>query len=91
MEYVQMFAVQVAMTVVLVVIISRKLVLQNIAFRNQLSVYLRTVDKNKIKSQIRDRDRRLWLMLKKLLDSWSDYLVIVTPETVRSSGTVNEY
>ena len=84
MEYIQIFAVQVAMTVVIVVVICRKLILQNIALRNQLGLYLRTIDKEKIKSQIRDRDRRLWLMLKKLLDNWRDYLVIVTPETVIS-------
>jgi len=82
MEYMLMFLVQAALTVAAVVFVNRKLLLQNIAFRNQLGVYLRTVEKTKIRSQIRDRERRLWLMLKKLLDNWSDYLVIVKPETV---------
>ena len=82
MKYILMFLLQAVLTVAAVVFINRKLLLQNIAFRNQLGVYLRTIEKTKIKSQIRDRDRRLWLMLKKILDDWSDYLVIVQPMTV---------
>lgn len=79
-----MFALQAAMTTAAVIVVNRKLMLQNIAFRNQLGVYMRSIDKKKIKSQIRDRDRRLWLLLKKLLRNWSEYLVIVKPETVIS-------
>ena len=82
MIFVVMVAVQSLLTVFFVVVINRKLLLQNIALRNQLGVYLRTIDKNKIKPQIRDRDRKLWLLLRKFLENWSDYLVIVKPETV---------
>ncbi|MCP4603800.1 MAG: transposase [Proteobacteria bacterium] len=82
MKYLMMFAIQLVVTTAAVIVVNRKLMLHNIAFRNQLGVYFRTVDKKKIKSQIRDRDRRLWLMLKKLLDDWTDYLVIVKPEAV---------
>ena len=82
MIFVVMVAAQLLMTGLFVVVINRKLLLQNIALRNQIGVYLRTVDKKKIKSQIRDRDRRLWLLLRKFLENWSDYLVIVKPETV---------
>ena len=84
MELVLMFALQLAMTTAAVIVVNRKLMLQNIALRNQLGVYMRTIDKSKNKSQIRDRDRRLWLLLKKVLHDWSDYLVIVKPETVIS-------
>ena len=84
MEFVLMFALQVVLTTASVIVVNRKLMLQNIALRNQLGVYMRTIDKSKIKSQIRDRDRRFWLLLKKLLHDWSDYLVIVKPETVIS-------
>jgi hypothetical protein len=82
MEFDLMLAFQVAITTAAVIVVNRKLMLQNIAFRNQLGVYLRTIKKTKIKSQIRDRDRKLWLIRGKLLDDWSDYLVIVKPETV---------
>jgi hypothetical protein len=81
-KYALIFAVQMVMTAVAVVIINRKLLLQNIALRNQLGVYMRTIDKNKIRSQIRDRDRILWVLLKKILHDWSDFLVIVNPQTV---------
>lgn len=59
MIFVVMVAAQLPMTGLFVVVINRKLPLQNIALRNQLGVYLLTIDKNKIKPQIRDRDRRL--------------------------------
>ncbi|MCP4606429.1 MAG: hypothetical protein GY847_38970 [Proteobacteria bacterium] len=52
MEYALMFAVQVTLTTVAVVFINRKLLLQKIAFRNQLGVYLRTIEKTKIKSPV---------------------------------------
>ena len=54
-----MLGIQVAFTVFIAVFINRRLLLQNVALRNQLGVYLRTIDKNKLKSHIRDRDRRL--------------------------------
>jgi hypothetical protein len=82
MVYVLMFGIQVAFTVIVAVFINRRLLLQNVALRNQLGVYLRTIDTKKLKSQIRDRDRRLWLVLKRLLENWTDYLVIVKPKTV---------
>ncbi len=82
MDFARLVAVQMVVTVFITIFISRKLLLQNVALRNQLGVYLRTVDKRKIKSQIRDRDRGLWIILKKFLHDWSDYLVIVKPETV---------
>ena len=82
MIYVLMFGIQVAFTVVIAVFVNRRLLLQNVALRNQLGVYLRTIDKKKLKSHIRDRDRRLWLVLKRLLENWTDYLVIVKPKTV---------
>ena len=48
MEDILVFLVQAALTVVVVVVINRKLLLQNIAFGNQLGVYLRTIEKTKI-------------------------------------------
>ena len=57
MDFALLVVVQMVVTVFITIFINRKLLLQNVALRNQLGVYLRTVDKSKIKSQIRDRDR----------------------------------
>ena len=82
MVHVLTFGIQAVANFIVAVFINRRLLLQNVALRNQLGVYLRTIDKKKIKSQIRDRDRRLWIILKRLLENWAEHLVIVKPQTV---------
>ena len=51
--------VQVFLTAVVFVAMHRRLVFETIALRHQLGVYVRTVDKAKVRAAIRDRDRIL--------------------------------
>ncbi len=55
-----------------------QLVLENIALRQQLAVYKRSVGR----PNINDRDRIFWLTVMRLLRDWRDALVIVQPATV---------
>ena len=47
-------------------IVQRQLLLEIIALRHQLGLYRRTVEKEKVKTKIRDRDRIIWICLSKL-------------------------
>ena len=55
-----------------------KLVLENLALRQQLAVQQRSIKRPKL----RDRDRFFWYMLSQLWIEWRSTLLIVKPETV---------
>ncbi len=55
-----------------------QLALENIALRQQLAVYMRTVKRPKIE----DRDRIFWLTVMGMLKEWKEALVFVQPNTV---------
>ncbi len=55
-----------------------RLALENVALRQQLAVLRRSVNRAKID----DSDRVFWILIRRLLDSWRDTLLIVKPETV---------
>ncbi len=55
-------------------------VLENLALRQQLSVYKRLHPR----PQLRQRDRLFWIWLSKIWDDWRNALIIVRPETVIS-------
>ncbi len=54
------------------------LVLENVALRQQLAVYVRQSRRPKL----RDRDRRFWSLLAHTWSGWRSALVIVKPDTV---------
>jgi putative transposase len=56
----------------------RQLALENLALRQQLSVYKRTVTR----PPLRRRDRLFWVGLASVWAGWKQSLVIVTPDTV---------
>jgi len=55
-----------------------QLALENIALRQQLAVYKRTVKRPKIE----DRDRIFWMSIMGMLKEWKEALVFVQPRTV---------
>ena len=55
-----------------------RLALENIALRQQIVVLRRSVKRAKIE----DSDRVFWILMRRLLDSWRETLLIVQPETV---------
>ena len=56
----------------------RHLALENLALRQQLAVYKRTVTR----LELRGSDRLFWICLSRLWTGWRDTLVIVAPDTV---------
>jgi hypothetical protein len=56
----------------------RQLALENLALRQQLAVYKRTVTR----PPLRRRDRLFWVGLARVWAGWKQSLVIVTPDTV---------
>jgi putative transposase len=56
----------------------RQLALENLALREQLAVYKRTVTRPKL----RTTDRLFWIVLARIWAGWRRPLVIVTPDTV---------
>ena len=56
----------------------RQLALENLALRQQLAVYKRTVTRPKL----RTTDRLFWVWLARVWAGWRQPLVIVTPDTV---------
>ena len=55
-----------------------RLALENVDLRQQIIVLKRSVKRAKIE----DSDRIFWILMRRLLDSWRDTLLIVKPETV---------
>ncbi len=55
-----------------------RLVLENIALRQQLVVLQRSVKRAKIE----DSDRIFWILMRRMLSSGRDTLMIVQPDTV---------
>ena len=55
-----------------------RLALENLALRQQLSIYQRTTDRPTLK----DSDRLFWTMACEFVENWKDHLVIVKPDTV---------
>ncbi|MHC4898439.1 MAG: integrase core domain-containing protein [Planctomycetota bacterium] len=55
-----------------------RLALENVALRQQVAVLKRSVKRAKID----DSDRIFWILMRRLLDSWRETLLIVKPETV---------
>jgi transposase InsO family protein len=55
-----------------------QLALENLALRHQLAVLKRSVPRPRIE----DRDRRLWILLRRFLACWRDALILVQPDTV---------
>ena len=56
----------------------RQLALENLALRQQLDVYKRTI----ARPTIRLTDRLFWVVLARVCTGWRRHLVIVTPDTV---------
>jgi hypothetical protein len=56
----------------------RQLALENLALRQQLAVYRRTV----ARPRLRRTDRLFWVSLAKGWTAWGSHLLIVTPDTV---------
>src|SRR6266705_1937822 len=56
----------------------RQLALENLALRQQLAVYKRTVNRPKLQRS----DRLLWVWLSRVWPAWRQALVIVAPATV---------
>jgi putative transposase len=56
----------------------RQLALENLALRQQLAVYKRTI----IRPPLRRTDRLFWIGLARIWTRWRQALVIVTPDTV---------
>src|SRR5438552_2100471 len=56
----------------------RQLALENLALRQQLAVYRRTV----ARPRLRRGDRLFWVALSRLWRGWKQALVIVAPDTV---------
>src|SRR6266481_2991091 len=56
----------------------RQLALENLALRQQLAVYKRTVNRPKLQRS----DRLLWVWLSGVWPAWKQALVIVAPATV---------
>src|SRR5207244_9739148 len=56
----------------------RQLALENLALRQQLAVYRRTV----ARPRLRRCDRLFWVALSRLWRGWKQALVIVAPDTV---------
>ena len=56
----------------------RQLALENLALRQQLAVYKRTI----IRPRLHRSDRFFWIGLAKIWTGWRQALVIVTPATV---------
>src|SRR5215813_13253742 len=56
----------------------KQVALENIALRHQLAVFTR----EKKRPRLRDRDRLLWIALKRLWKDWRTALAFVKPETV---------
>ena len=54
------------------------LVLENLALRQQLSIYRHTIKRPKI----RNRDRIFWVFISRLWKGWKNALIVVKPETV---------
>src|SRR5215472_14342855 len=59
--------------------------LENLALREQLGIFQRSVRHPKI----RQRDRPFWVYLQKVWKQWRSALVIVRPETVLDNGNVS--
>lgn len=55
-----------------------RLALENVALRQQIVVLKRSVKR----ARIEDSDRIFWILMRRLLDTWRDTLMIVEPETV---------
>ncbi len=55
-----------------------RLALENIALRQQIVVLKRSVKRAKIE----DSDRIFWILMRRLLDTWRDTLMIVDPEII---------
>jgi putative transposase len=56
----------------------KQVALENIALRQQLTVYMRNVHRPKL----RQRDRLFWIALTKIWTEWRSALLIVRPHTV---------
>ena len=56
----------------------RALVLENLALRHQIDVLQRQVKRPKL----RDRDRLLWIALRRIWPGWRSSLYVVQPATV---------
>jgi putative transposase len=56
----------------------RDLTIENLALRQQLAIYKRTVARPKLRAA----DRMFWVTLQKFWSGWRDGLVVVKPETV---------
>ena len=56
----------------------RSLILENVALRHQLQV----LGRQKKCPRLKNRDRAIWILLRRLLPDWKRSLVIVKPDTV---------
>jgi len=56
----------------------KRLMLENLALRQQLAVLKRSVNRPRIE----DSDRIFWILLRRMLKEWKDTLLFVKPDTV---------
>ncbi|HEX5009894.1 MAG TPA: hypothetical protein VFY71_05795 [Planctomycetota bacterium] len=56
----------------------RRLLLENMALRQQVTVLERSVQR----PHLRDSDRVFWILMRKALRDWKSCLLVVKPETV---------
>jgi hypothetical protein len=57
---------------------SERVALENLALRQQIAIFQRTV----LRPKIRFMDRLFWICLRQMWTDWKSALVIVRPETV---------
>jgi transposase InsO family protein len=66
------------LVMILVLELDQRLIVENLALRQQLAVMKQSIKRPKI----RKRDRAFWVILSQFWKSWRDALIIVKPETV---------
>ena len=86
MEYGLILGIYAVATVLITIFVNRKLILIVVSQQNQIGIFLRTIKnkklQDKIRPQIKDSDRRLWVFLSKCLDGWEELVKFVQPKTV---------
>lgn len=61
----------------------RALILENVALRHQVQVLKR----RQKRPRLRNRDRLLWVLLRRIWPDWRRPLIIIQPDTVTPAGT----
>lgn len=64
--------------IILILKLNSRLMIRNIALRQQLAVMKQSINRRKIQK----RDRLFWVILSRLWHDWKKMLIVVQPETV---------